>query len=331
MNKKPHILFRLLPPIIAFLAGFGFTMIHELTTSEGGPTSTEMPIDPLGLGFLVTSSIVVFIFPLLSRSWISSFLSPLLYFGALTLSSDNFFNLVGLESLWVFPADFTPSGELVLYVGTGIFAVGFVSGVALSIVRLKKGSQLLKEEMVGKPKPDSRSPPGTITIEPGEVILEESEPTGEDAHPFEMLDSEPAPGSEDQTPGINAPGFKEPEPKSKPSQSEPADSKSDSGSVDQTTTNDSGTLLGEPCATDPEVDSRISEDQKSISPSADIDSDSESDRRLHEQELLVEPEYQESELDAKSEPGPDPERETESEDSELDPEEESGPDPDSNP
>ncbi|MHA1112167.1 MAG: hypothetical protein ACTSRE_13750 [Promethearchaeota archaeon] len=355
MTKKPHILFRLLPPIVALLVGFGFTMIHGLTTSGGGPTTTELPIDPLDLGFLIASGIVVIIFPLLSRSWVSSFLSPLLYFGALLLSSENFFGLVGLADLWVFPADFTQLGELVLYVGTGIFGVGFVSGLTISVVQKKRletvsynkkerpeesgstseppsiplpplgGSAYTPDEMEvvlgftvqienAGTGDDPESPweqkiaPGTIPVEPGEVLLPDELPE-EEPHPFEMQDSGPAPGSEEPTPETKPHTYKELEHKSKPSEPEPTDSESDPEPADQAPMDDSKDLLSEPCATDPEVEVTISEPSKTIDPDTGLD----------------------SELESNSEPRFDPEKESESKDSGIDTESEPGPDPEPEP
>ncbi len=63
MSHKPHILWKILPPIVATLAGFGYVMLR-------GMLGVITPMGLLELGFLITTGVVALVFPFLSRCWL---------------------------------------------------------------------------------------------------------------------------------------------------------------------------------------------------------------------------------------------------------------------
>ena len=135
MSKKPHVLWKIIPPIVAVLAGFGYVMFR-------GFLGISTPLGLLELGFLITTGIVCLGFPFLSRCWLTSLLSPVLYFTAIFISSRDFALLAGLDvALYPIsgvPLMFTPEMGVVFYMLWGILSLaGLLIGLGFTIIRAK--------------------------------------------------------------------------------------------------------------------------------------------------------------------------------------------------
>ena len=127
-HHKPKPVFKVVPPIVAFFAGLFYVVIRSWFV-PGGATA---PFHWLDLGFLITTGVIVIGFPFISRCWFASLLSPLLYFGAIFLSTQAFYVFTGMAPLGALGL-FAPTTDtyLFIYIGWGVSSlygllVGFV-------------------------------------------------------------------------------------------------------------------------------------------------------------------------------------------------------------
>ncbi|MBN2156660.1 MAG: hypothetical protein JW776_11520, partial [Candidatus Lokiarchaeota archaeon] len=202
MSKKPHVLWKILPPIVSVVAGFTYVIVRGLL-------GISDPLEITELGFLILTGIIVLVFPFLSRCWLCSLLSPLLYFAAIFISSENFATLVGIElavpNFTGLPLRFSGVTELAIFAGWGIGSLyGFLVGLGFSIVRAKRDvgapplpiPKPVKEEVKPSPTPVPIPVP-TLAPKPEpepEPELEEEEEVIEE----EVVEEEPEPELEEE-------------------------------------------------------------------------------------------------------------------------------------